>query len=115
MTRGLKKTSAYVITAAKNNVINLFNKNKRAREHIFTGDIGNLTDERFFEKMNLTESYKEIVNAVELLNETYRDVMYYHFVCDMKIKDIADLLGEALCRSAKTDKRQEKIARNIRR
>lgn len=24
----------------------------------------------------------------------YRDVMYYHFVCDMKIKDIADLLGE---------------------
>ena len=61
--------------------------------------------------MSLTESYKEIVNAVELLNETYRDVMYYHFVCDMKIKDIADLLGgEALCRSAKTDKRQEKIA-----
>ena len=80
-----KKTSAYVITAAKN---------KRACEHIFTGDIGNLTDERFFEKMSLTESYKEIVNAVELLNETYRDVMYYHFVCDMKIKDIADLLGE---------------------
>lgn len=89
-----KKTAAYVITAAKNNAINLFNKNKRAREHIFTGDIGNLTDERFFEKMSLTESYKEIVNAVELLNETYRDVMYYHFVCDMKIKDIADLLGE---------------------
>ena len=89
-----KKTSAYVITAAKNNAINLFNKNKRACEHIFTGDIGNLTDERFFEKMSLTESYKEIVNAVELLNETYRDVMYYHFVCDMKIKDIADLLGE---------------------
>lgn len=105
-----KKTSAYVITAAKNNAINLFNKNKRACEHIFTGDIGNLTDERFYEKMSLTESYKEIVNAVELLNETYRDVMYYHFVCDMKIKDIADLLGgEALCRSAKTDKRQEKI------
>lgn len=89
-----KKTSAYVITAAKNNAINLFNKNKRACEHIFTGDIGNLTDERFYEKMSLTESYKEIVNAVELLNETYRDVMYYHFVYDMKIKDIADLLGE---------------------
>lgn len=44
--------------------------------------------------MSLTESYKEIVNAVELLNKTYRDVMYYHFVCDMKINDIADLLGE---------------------
>lgn len=28
--------------------------------------------------MSLTESYKEIVTAVELLNETYRDVMYYH-------------------------------------
>ena len=74
--------------------INLFNKNKRACEHVFTGDIGNLTDENIKEKMSLTESYKEIVTAVELLNETYRDVMYYHFVCDMKIKDIADLLGE---------------------
>lgn len=89
-----KKTLAYVITATKNNAINIFNKNKRNSEHIFIGDIENLTDERFFEKMSLTESYKEIVNAVELLNETYRDVMYYHFVCDMKIKDIADLLGE---------------------
>ena len=89
-----KKTLAYVITATKNNAINIFNKNKRNSEHIFIGDIENLTDERFFEKMSLTESYKEIVNAVELLNETYRDVMYYHFVCDMKIRDIADLLGE---------------------
>ena len=79
--------------AAKNNAINLFNKNKRACEHIFTGDIGNLRMNVSL-KMSLTESYKEIVNAVELLNETYRDVMYYHFVCDMKIKDIADLLGE---------------------
>ena len=89
-----KKPEETGLPAAKNNAINLFNKNKRACEHVFTGDIGNLTDERFFEKMSLTESYKEIVNAVELLNETYRDVMYYHFVCDMKIKDIADLLGE---------------------
>ena len=39
-------------------------------------------------------SDKTHFDKVELLNETYRDVMYYHFVCDMKIKDIADLLGE---------------------
>lgn len=89
-----KKTLAYVITATKNNAINIFNKNKRNSEHIFIGDIENLTDEHFFEKLSVSKDYEKIVSAIRNLNDTYRDVMFYHYVCEMKIKDIADLLGK---------------------
>ncbi len=88
------KTLSYVIKATKNNAINLLNKNKRRNELIKIDDVENMTDEQFFEKLSLTESYEEIVTAIRNLNDTYRDVMFYHFVKEMKIKDIADLLGK---------------------
>ena len=88
------KTSSYVIKATKNNAINLLNKNKRRNELIELDNVENITDEQFFEKLSLTESYEEIVAAIRSLNDTYRDVMFYHFVEEMKIKDIADLLGK---------------------
>lgn len=87
------KTLSYVIKATKNNAINLLNKNEKRNELIKLDDVENMTDEQFFEKLSLTESYEEIVNAIRNLNDTYRDVMFYHFVEEMKIRDIADLLG----------------------
>lgn len=87
------KTLSYVIKATKNNAINLLNKNERRDELIKLDDVENMTDEQFFEKLSLTESYEEIVDAIRSLNDTYRDVMFYHFVEEMKIRDIADLLG----------------------
>lgn len=88
------KTLSYVIKATKNNAINLLNKNEKRNELIKLDDVENMTDEQFFEKLSLTESYEEIVTAIRNLNDTYRDVMFYHFVEEMKIKDIADLLGK---------------------
>lgn len=88
------KTLSYVIKATRNNAINLLNKNNRRNELIQIDDVENMTDEKFFEKLSLIESYEEIVSAIRNLNDTYRDVMFYHFVKEMKIKDIADLLGK---------------------
>lgn len=88
------ETLSYVIKATKNNAINLLNKNKRRTEWIKLDDIENMTDEQFFDKLSLTESYEKIVAAIRSLDDTYRDVMFYHFVKEMKIKDIADLLGK---------------------
>lgn len=88
------ETLSYVIKATKNNAINLLNKNKRRTEWIKLDDIENITDEQFFEKLSLTESYEKIVSAIRSLDDTYRDVMFYHFVKEMKIKDIAYLLGK---------------------
>ncbi len=89
-----EKTLLYVIKAVKNTAINLLNKNERRNNLIELDDVENMPDEQFFEKLRINENYKEIVNAIRKLNDTYRDVMFYHFVKDMKISEIADLLGK---------------------
>lgn len=88
------RTLSYVIKATKNNAINLLNKNKRENEAVSIDGAENIADEEFFERLDIQQRYGEVVNAIQSLSDTYRDVMYYHFVCDMKIKDIAYLLGE---------------------
>lgn len=88
------ETLSYVIKATKNNAINFLDKSKRRSELIRLDDVENMTDEHFFEKLSVTEDYEKIVSAIRNLNDTYRDVMFYHYVCEMKIKDIADLLGK---------------------
>jgi len=88
------RTLSYVIKATKNNAINLLNKNKRENEFVSAQSAENIAEEDFFERLDIKHRYDEVVNAIQSLSDTYRDVMYYHFVCDMKIKDIADLLGE---------------------
>ena len=88
------RTLSYVLKVTKNNAINLLHKNKRRDELIQLDDVEYMTDEQFFEKLSLVESYEEIVSAIRNLNDTYRDVMFYHFIKEMKIKDISDLLGK---------------------
>jgi len=89
-----EKTLAYVIKATKNNALNLLNKNKKKHSALRIDSYDYISDDEFFEKLSIEQRYDEVVKAIKSLNETYRDVMYYHFVCDMKINDVADLLGE---------------------
>lgn len=85
---------SYVLKATKNTAINLSQKNTTRNKHIHLEDVENMTDEHFFEKLSVSKDYEKIVSAIRNLNDTYRDVMFYRYVCEMKIKDIADLLGK---------------------
>lgn len=100
-----ERTLSYVIKATKNNAINLLNKNNKEKDNIDIESIENIPDKDFFEKLSVAESYDEIVSAIQALSEVYRDVMYFHYVLDMKIKDVADLFGE------KTSTVQQKLIR----
>lgn len=88
------RTLSYVIKATRNNAINIFEKNKRRNERIKLDDVENMSDMHFLEQLNISENYDAVVEAIGKLNDTYRDVMFFHFVEGMKIKDIADLLGK---------------------
>lgn len=88
------QTLSYVIKATKNNAINLLNKNKKRNEHIQLEDVENRSDGKFLERLHIEENYAAVVDAIRLLKDTYRDVMFFHFVEGMKIKEIADLLGK---------------------
>lgn len=87
-----ERTLSYVLKATKNTAINLHSKNKKYDNVVDVDNFENIPDEQFFEKLNINENYNAVVNAILNLDDTYRDVMFYHFVQEMKINEIADLL-----------------------
>lgn len=87
------ETLSYVLKAVKNTAINLSKKNTTRNKHMQFQAVEDISDSAFLDKLHIQESYEETVEAIRGLNEPYRDVLFYHFVADMKIKDIAYLLG----------------------
>lgn len=87
------KTLYYVLKAVRNTSINMQIKSQKRDTFADTQAVENIKDEDFFCKLEISENYNEVVNAIRKLNDTYRDVMFYHYVYEMKISEIADLLG----------------------
>lgn len=87
-----ERTLSYVLKAVKNTAINFHNKNKSKDNRIYLDNIDDIFDEEFFEKLKVSENYNEVVHAILELDDIYKDVMFYHFVEEMKVSEIADLL-----------------------
>lgn len=86
------QTLSYVLKATKNTAINMLGKNKRYE----TVDIENfdvVSDDDFFASLDVKERYDEVVNAIVNLDEKYKDVLFYHYVSDMSVSKVAELLG----------------------
>ncbi len=84
---------SYILKATKNTAINLSQRNATRNKHIQLENVENISNGQFFEELHIQENYREVVAAIQNLNDTYRDVLFYYFVEGMKAKDIADLLG----------------------
>lgn len=87
------KTQSYLLKAVKNTAKDFLKKKENRNEVAAQDYVENIPDMQFFEKLRIKDRYNEVVNAIRELNDTYRDVMFYHFVSEMKIAEIADLLG----------------------
>lgn len=87
------QTLSYVLKATKNTAINMNDKNRSGNNRIYIDSFDNISDEAFFERLNISENYNEVVNAILQLDDLYKDVLYYHFVQEMKVSEVADLLG----------------------
>ena len=87
-----KQTCSYVIKAAKNAAINIYNKNNKAAFTELNENI-KLSDGDFFERLCIKDRYNEVVKAIMKLKDIYKIPMYYYYVCEMKAKDIAVLTG----------------------
>ena len=84
------RTLSYVIKAAKNSAINIANSKKKASTVEYTDNLY-LSDNDFFSQLCVKEDYSKVVQAISELRDIYKLPMYYYFICDMKIKEIADL------------------------
>lgn len=98
----------YLLKATKNTAINIINKRKH--ENVSVDSISEsaqlhgatLSDSDFIDAVCTQYDYEKVVYAIKRLDKKYSDVLYYHFVLEMSVRETADLLG----RNASTVKKQ---------
>lgn len=89
----------YLLKAAKNTAISILRKKSRLPvsldalgEESLCG-IADLSDTAFLDKICERAEYEDCVRAIDALPPAYRDVLYYHFVLEFSIPEVAQLLN----------------------
>ena len=90
-----KDTFSYVMKAAYNAALDLSAKSRKRKEVVNIDGLYDLSDEGFLEELDLANSYNEVVEAIKNMKEIYRDVLFFYFVKDMTVKEIANLLNKS--------------------
>ena len=89
----------YLLKATKNTALNHIKK--RAKDGVslntvlefHVGVSEDLTDEQFMEKIFAKLEHEKLINALCALDTKYREVIYYHFVLEMSIPKVAEVLN----------------------
>lgn len=87
----------YLLKATKNTALN--HLKRRNRERVSWTDLSNiqdLPDEDFLERICARAEYDTVLRAITEMEEIYRDVLYYHFVMDLSVSDVALALDRKL-------------------
>lgn len=88
----------YLLKATKNTALDHIRKRRQEclsiefeddRGISVSDDIGN---DNFVEQICNSSEYEMIVSAIASLKDIYRDVLYYHFVLELSIPEVAKLL-----------------------
>lgn len=83
----------YVLTAAKHAALNRLPKKKLYDEAVPMDDAPAMSDNSFWETLCNKLTYEALLEAVTAVPETYREVLYYHFVMGFSVKETASLLN----------------------
>ena len=92
----------YLLKATKNTALNKIRKCKRdncSLDNISEFSRDNtkvLADEDFLDKICAQSEYKQIIDAIESLDEHYRNSLYYHFVLEIPISQVAKILNQPI-------------------
>lgn len=88
----------YLLKATKHTALDHLRKHRRERI-VADGEIiaempdtYDMTDDAYVEKICNNIEYERIVSAIASLKDIYREVMYYHFVLDLSIPEVAKLM-----------------------
>lgn len=92
----------YLLKATKNTALNYIKRNRRGNLSLDTSlesdliYIVSLADETFVEAVCNRVQYDQIVEAIQSLDDKYRDALYCHFVMEMTIPRTAKLLNQSV-------------------
>ncbi|HAN20794.1 MAG: hypothetical protein A2Y15_03470 [Clostridiales bacterium GWF2_36_10] len=87
------KTSVYVTKTTKNMALKILQKRKHNDVSFDSIDYEISDTIDFIEQLSEEEEVKIVLRAIYKLDDTYRDVLCYHFLNELSTKEIADLLG----------------------
>lgn len=69
-------------------------KNSRFEKKIYPTKFNStLTNDAFVEKICNNIEYERILSAIVSMKDIYKEVMYYHFVMDLSIPEVAKMLN----------------------
>lgn len=89
----------YLLKATKNTALDTI-KRKTRRDKIFDNsdlsDVKDISDDSFVEMVSTHLEYETIVNAIKCMDEKYREVLYYHFIQDMTVKEVSGILDRSI-------------------
>ena len=89
----------YLLKATKNTALNHTKKRSRDSLSLNTvlefnaGSTTALTDEQFLEIVFAKLEHEKLINALCALDLKYREVIYYHFVLEMPVPKVAEVLN----------------------
>lgn len=92
----------YLLKATKNTALNCIklkgkdNVNIDTVSEYNTGNNKELTDNTFIDVICDKIEYDKVIEAINLLNERYRDVLYCHFVIEMTVPETAKYLEQSV-------------------
>lgn len=84
---------SYLLKAVKNTALNMKRDNKTTVSLEEVCDVSDGSDNDFLDEICSKATYSELLNAIKNLSKTYSDVLYLHFVLEMKVNDIAEFLN----------------------
>ena len=84
----------FYIAIVRNAAYDLYNKNKKHSNKMNIDDFRDTADEDSYKQFITKENYDIIVNAINAMKDTYRDVLFLHLVQDMSAKEISEALNK---------------------
>lgn len=84
---------SYLLKAVKNTALNMKRDSKNTVSLEEIDDVADGDDNDFLDEICSKAMYSELLNAIKNLSKTYSDVLYLHFVLEMKVNDIAEFLN----------------------
>lgn len=89
----------YLLKATKNTALNHVKKRSRDNLSLNTvlefhaGSTTDLTDEQFLDMVFAKLEHEKLINALCALDLKYREVIYYHFVLEMPVPKVSEVLN----------------------
>ena len=90
----------YLLKATKNTALNILGSKKREKDFFDSYSQKNnnskyYSDDDFLDYICSKYDYNRAVEAITNLSERYRNVLYYHYVLDMTVKETANALNQS--------------------